>query len=232
MRVIVFDIETAGYPEEQLRTVYRPPVWEEFNENCDQRWKEDTRKKKFEEAKADGWTKFVEKSALYPERAQIAAIGLLDERRTPDTAILGVAYGDQEREKSVLKTFWGLAAKCIENGDRIVGHNSRGFDLPFIVKRSWILGVPVPAIVLDRRGYWNQIFVDTQDVWNCGEFRLVGLGTLARILGCGDKPDDCTGAGFAAMYYSGDAEKRATAEAYLRNDLAMTAKCAFRMGIA
>lgn len=189
---------------------------------------------KLESAKEEHWAAFVAKAALSARTAQVAAIGYLDSRRSPPIMLAGVEHGDSAREASVIRKFWSLVTRSMSSrGDTIVGHNILGFDLPFLIRRSWILGITPPSGLMDKYRHWHPIFQDTMVIWGCGIYGdRSGLGNLAKALEVGQKPDDCDGAGFHKLYYSGNPEQRAIAEQYLRNDLEMTAGVAFRLGVA
>lgn len=82
-----------------------------------------------EEAKA----KIIEKMALDIDYAQIRAIGIAQDYNAPMTRLVH----NIEEEKETLKWFWDNAYEYF----RFCGYNIRGFDLPIIIRRSWILCV-------------------------------------------------------------------------------------------
>ena len=220
---IGWDIETGALPEEELKKLYNEKTLEEFSADCDKRWKPETIAAKYDEYKVSGWTEFVDRAALSATTGRIVAIGL---KSCKGTKILA---GD---ESDVLKAFWTLYEKATKDKRRMVGHNVFGFDCPFLVRRSYILGVTIPAGLLERGRYWSETFVDTMAVWSCGNSQdRISLDNLSRALGGNGKPDDCTGATFAKLFLSGNPEDKAKATAYLENDLAMTWSVAERMGL-
>lgn len=131
-----------------------------------------------EAAHAAHVAKFVERAALSPLTGCVKAIGLLqcDDNTAAELWYTGEGYD----ESRIIGQFWATVAAAPDHA--FVGHNIFGFDLPFLVRRSWLLGVDVPAGVRDGR-YWSRQFVDTMDVWGCG-----GAGTgEARRPGEGDR---------------------------------------------
>lgn len=112
------------------------------------------------------------------------------------------------------------------SGWPLIGWNIFGFDLPFILRRSWILGVALPEWIRNGR-YWDRCFVDAMDVWACGNRdQAVGLDLAAATLGVGRKSG--SGAHFASLWGGSD-EERAHALEYLENDLRLTKSVAERI---
>lgn len=96
---------------------------------------------------------------------------------------IGFAVDDQEtkclsgNEKDILVKFWGLA----KDAHLFIGHNVMNFDLPFIYKRSIILGVR-PSKDLSFARYRNSPIYDTMcewDKWNMGNATSLHKLTLA-----------------------------------------------------
>lgn len=227
--MLVFDIETAGLPDEKLRELYVDPTYEEFAASCDSRWKEETKREKFEVAKRDGFAKFAAKSALDPTTGRVLAIGF---QAADDPAKVAIEYGGGD-ESTLLAAFWRKYSVSRSNGPRrMIGCNIFGFDLPFLVRRSWILGVDVPSTVIPPPGrYFDVLFIDIRERWLLGQRWgecQSSLDVMARSLGCGQKNGD--GKDFGKLWL-GTAEQRQEAIAYLKNDLAMTAAVAKRLGI-
>lgn len=223
--MICFDIETGGLPEDQLRAMYTEPTFEEFCESCDQRWKPETRAEKFELAKSQGWQKFVDRAALDPTTGMVLAIGYLSVSK--QVLLTDLAEEAKGGEVGLIQRFWQQYVKAHKAGRKMVGAYILGFDLPFLVRRSWILKIDIPQTVRTGR-YFDQIFTDLCEVWQCGQrFGEVSssLNTISRALGIGEKNGN--GKDFAKLL----AEQPEEAIAYLRNDLELTANCAVRMGV-
>ena len=107
----------------------------------------------------------------------------------------------------------------------LIGFNIFNFDLPFLIRRSWKHRVPVP-FGLRRGRYWCEQLVDLRDAWQLGDRQAKGsLDSIARHLGVGAKNGE--GKAFAELWQS----DRPKAEAYLRNDVELTAKVADVLGI-
>lgn len=179
------------------------------------------------EARKQHAAKCVEKAALSACTGCVKAIGIRGEVIEQYGFVGDGAKSERNEygfssEAELIGTFWliwGAAAS-----DSFVGHNIHGFDVPFLVRRSWILGVDVPKGVFAGR-YLSPQFVDLMSVWGCGQREFIALDAIARALGMPGKPADCTGADFARLFDEGGAS-REKALAYLRNDLEMTRRVA------
>ncbi len=220
--MIVFDIETGPLPEEQLRKLYKEPTLEDFAATCDKRWKPETVQQKFAEHIEKSWPEFVDRAALSPLTGRVLAIGYQSEK--------GFKVADSD-ESSIIEGFWGLYRSCLTKGVRMVGHNIFGFDLPFLIRRSWLLSITPPDSVFDGRYIDNRVFWDTMNQWKCGNYRdqFIRLDTLAKAFNCGEKPEDVDGSSFHELYH-GTVEQRQQAIDYLKNDLEMSYGVAVAMG--
>jgi hypothetical protein len=239
MSTIYFDIETAPLPEKEILAmagecpIQDLPPFNEADVKCgnmkDQvkiaekisKAREDYARKILEvNASREEWVaEKIEKAALSPLTGWACAIGYLSSN---DNYCVSTAK-DQSEEPGVLQAFWGV----VEQGHAFVGHNIHGFDIPFLIKRSWYWDIQVPAEMLGR--YIPDRFIDTMLLWDRRSF--IKLDILARFFGHQGKPDNCTGAEFAKMFLSGDPEKQEIALEYLRNDCDMTKFVANKMGV-
>ncbi len=131
-----------------------------------------------------------------------------------------------EPEPDMLGEFWLVYRRARESRTNLVGHNILGFDLPFLIRRSWLLGVDVPDQVFDGR-YFDRIFVDTMKYWQLGTWggEVAKLDAIDKYFGGDGKNGD--GSMFAELLKS----DRTKAIEYLSNDLKITARVATRMGI-
>lgn len=176
---------------------------------------------KVEKARVVHWEKIRGKAALKALTGQVLAIGYLG----PEGGLKGISGGD---EAEILLKFWDIFQEVVERGNRMVGFNIFGFDLPFIIRRSWILGLSFPHKTIWEDGrWWSKVFIDLMQVWRLGVYgETISLDTMAKVLGVGGKPDGVTGADFARLW----AEDRTVAKQYLINDLKITRACAAKLG--
>lgn len=162
------------------------------------------------------------KAALSPVTGRVLAIGYLDKQCDID------GLTGENTEAAILETFWEYYGTALANRDRLVGFNIYGFDLPFIVRRSWLLGVDVPSDVIRDNRYWNKVFIDLMQVWGCGNYgERISLDNLCQFFGGPRKNGD--GAEFSKLWLN--PETRQQAIEYLANDLRMTLEAARKMGV-
>lgn len=132
---------------------------------------------------------------------------------------------------------------------KLVGHNILEFDLPFILRRAWILGIEVPSSILSVGGWQSLrfselLFFDTYKYW-CAGSRNTPSGSLdvvSRAMGLSGKPEcrafiksagkelPLNGKNFH-LFFHDTAENKSLAVEYLRSDLELTAAVARAMGI-
>lgn len=224
---VIFDIETEGATTlEFIQEIYPPyPQFVPEGVKCGNLKTEEEKAAKVEAARqehtaqeAAHWEQKLEKAALSAETGRVVTIGYLPVGAPDEEAYLDDADFDEER---LLRRFWAGYEKVVRQRGRIIGWNSNGFDIPYLIKRSWIVGVPVPASVF--RGRWiSDTFVDLMQVWSVHEFKkFAKLDACARVLGIGNKTDQaCCGAEFAKWYR--DPERHEEAKEYGLLDLTLT----------
>lgn len=113
--------------------------------------------------------------ALDVDLAKIVALGWL----TPDDAGVEIARND-EQEIALLKKFWSL----VRTSSHIIGYNLRRFDLPIILRRSWVLRVK--PVKIDMRKYNNRQVIDLMELlYHYGDTtpRARGLKKVAQMYG-------------------------------------------------
>jgi DNA polymerase elongation subunit (family B) len=199
---LIFDIETGPLPLAQIEQAlpeFKAP------ENIKDPAKIEARRVEHRE-------KAIRDAALDPQTGRILAIGFGD-------IIIGLNTDD---EKTLLEEFW---AHCEENQWFLVGFEIFQFDVPYLCRRSWITGVPVPRWVRTGR-YLSDRFIDLRDIWGAGEWQPKGkLDGICRAMGIGAKNGD--GAEFANLW----ATDREQAIKYIKNEIYMTTELAKRLGV-
>lgn len=105
--------------------------------------------------------------ALKAELGQIACIGIKQD--DIEATILNV--NDAKSERQLLADFW-KALKHLNINDRIIGHNIKAFDIPFILRRSMVHGIQSKSMELLKEDLWSykpKIIIDTMQLWQMGD---------------------------------------------------------------
>ncbi len=207
MKFAIFDIETGPRPEAELADV-QPECKAPANYKDPE---------KIAAAIAEQRKEWIGRAALSAVTGRVLAIGW---RQDGQTTILC-----EEHEAAMLIQLWAFVEAAAREHRTVIGFNSNRFDIPFLTRRSWVLGVPVPSGVYGARGYVNPTaFLDLMDEWACGDRQsTISLDTLSRFLGVGAKNGE--GKFFSQILE----EDRAQALAYLENDILMTLRVAERL---
>ena len=206
----ILDIETIALPDAQLSNL--KPVFEAPSNYKDPA--------KIADSIAAQETKWREQAALSAMTGQVAIIGLLNSvggftsyiAHTPD------------QEPDILRAFW------VNFGHgHLMGWNIKGFDLPFLIQRCWILGINVPSGVFNNRYISADFATDLLERWTCFQPRLQTGSTLDAVSkACGLGGKESTGADFARVW----AEDKTKALDYCFLDCELTLNLAKRIGVA
>jgi len=150
---------------------------------------------------------FREKAALQAEFGKIVCIsfGKVKFGETGEAIAQIVSYTGTEEEilTQSLKLIGGLA----KNGVKLVGHNIKRFDIPFICKRAFISGFELPPVlqIWDRKP-WEIPVVDTSELWSFGAWQegFTSLDLLTAVLGLPSPKENLKGSEVHSTYYSGN----------------------------
>lgn len=80
-------------------------------------------------------------------------------------------------EADIIEEFWTLQSHC----EQFITFNGNKFDWPFLIQRSWILGITLP--ILPDRPKKDSNYIDLMEVWACGNYKeFVSLTNLCKAL--------------------------------------------------
>ena len=229
---VIYDIETGPLPDDELAAVLEPfpeyvPLSPDQVKTGNLKDESKIRDKitqaiaehreEYHAKKAKHEIEFRDKAALSPLTGRVLAIGYA----TPAGSL--VIHG--ANEEVLLTQFWSLfRAMSNQSVGGLIGWNTAGFDLPFLIRRSWFYDLPIPSDVIGGR-YWSKLFVDLMDVWRLGSKDYVSLDRVSRFFGLGAKN------GSGALFHQQWENDRNAACEYLANDLSLTLKVAKRLGV-
>jgi len=213
MKTIIFDIETGPRTQAELDAI-RP----EFE--APRNLKDPAKIAAALEEKRDEWQS---KAALCASTGRVVAIGVCS---FPGRVVTTLGTESPADEGRVIADFWHLVHK--NPGARLVGFNSNAFDLPFLIRRSLLLGIPFPSDIREGR-YWHRRCIDLMEAWTLGLYgERISLDRLAKAFGLEGKNGH--GADFCRLW-EGTPQERSQALAYLINDIDLTARLAVRLGV-
>jgi hypothetical protein len=208
--IIYLDIETAPNP------AMRQYVTTNASE-APKHWKDQAIIAKWV---TDEQARRVGRMALDVDHARIVALSFAAEDGDPTTM---VAKGEQ-LEADLLRTFWGMGRFAGVQRIRYCGYNILNFDLPLIIRRSWVLGVQARQV--DMRRYSSEGVIDLMQLlyhWGNGPGpRSRSLKAVCEMYGIPNPLPDLDGSKVADM----DDD---TLAAYCRNDVEMTRALAQKM---
>lgn len=138
-------------------------------------------------------------------------------------------------EFELIHDFWNFISHSVKERASTCGHFIHGYDLPFLLNRSRILGVDVPKGIVEFRGKWpnwNPLLIDTHPLWTFGNnAKGFGLGNVSKACGGPGKPPGEDGGDFHRNFNAGTEEGRRKAFSYLFNDMEMSVLVALKAGI-
>ncbi len=167
------------------------------------------------------------KAALSARTGRVLAIGyMMFEIGDQNSAIEWVDDVSSKDERDLVGTFWEFFLD--HKADHyFLGHNIIGFDVPFLMQRSFVLGLNPPSEFHAVPRY-SPRFVDTAHYWGAGKYpkEYISLEDLCFVLGL-----DMKKTADGAMFYEMFEQEPNKAREYCLNDLHMTLACAERMRI-
>jgi len=220
----IFDIETIAKPETEIRASL-PPFDPKSVAVPKTHTKPETIAAFIAKAGAEYGDDIVERAALNPQYGTIAIVGILEVLKDGVTGALIQLHGD---EKEALGTMWEMLASGL-NVVETFGWNVRGFDFPFCIKRSLILGVDVPKNFWQRRQRYpiTDRVCDLMEVFTIGNYRdgFTSLDNALKQLGLPAKTG--SGSDFGKLWES----DQKAALAYNAADLDLERQIAKRFGV-
>lgn len=218
---MLFDLESAADLEACDRLM---PVFDPNEVKCGNLKDAVKIAEKIEEARSSHESNWREKAALRPETGTILAIGFYH----PDLGISINTVKNMNGEKDLIQDFWERSAKYHKDtGEPMAGWWSSGFDLPYIIIRSRILGIRVPSDIRKGRYFNSSKFIDLMDDWLLGRQRTevkCSLDHVAKSLGVEGKSG--SGRDFGEKFSRNYEE----AVNYLYQDMVVTKEVARKLG--
>jgi DNA polymerase elongation subunit (family B) len=150
-------------------------------------------------------------AALYPEFGKICVISIgqitYPDGVTPVPKVKSF-YGDDEKE--ILYNFMSTMVKIFhaKPSIRVVGHNIKGFDIPYLLKRSIINSVSIPnQLHLQKLKPWENCLTDTYDIWKFGGWNGASLSLICDLLNIPSPKEAMKAGDVSKSYWDGMLEE-------------------------
>ena len=185
----------------------------------DQRWRELWRQKARKYARSTeelplsdkrAATLYHEKASLHPEFSRIVCIGMgvVRDGHVKTHALCGLD------EKGLLEGFVSILNKSYPDPQQhaLCGHNIKGFDIPFICKRSKLHSIQLPALLqVQGKKPWELAHLkDTMEAWRYGDMSYTSLDLLCALWGIETpKAGDVTGENLGEYFYGSEKKQEA-----------------------
>jgi len=146
------------------------------------------------------------KASLYAEFSKICAVSIAYVHK--DKLIVREFSGESELQ--ILDDVALMLRNIYAKGEyRLIGHNAKFFDYPFLCKRFMINGIPIPSI-LDTAHLkpWEQMNLDTNEIWKFGGTGPgASLPALCYALELETSKQDLAGDEVGKAYFNGEYDK-------------------------
>ena len=209
-QMIFIDIETSTQKETLQEVIDENPTLEEYwNLKTTQLLENQPETLKDFKDPHKMWSRM---AGLYPEWGKIVCISMgqiqFDETGHPND-FKAVSFSGLD-EADVLKEFMTTAAKIMQKYPKMqwVGHNIKGFDMPYLIKRSLINKVSVPpSFHLHKQKPWENCLLDTNEIWKFGGWNGASLSMICDLLQIPSPKQNMYGGEVSEAYYAGRLEE-------------------------
>lgn len=166
-----------------------------------------------------------ERASIYAEFGKIVCIGLGIFHENNGQWQLRVKAISGHDEKALLQEFAELLnTKFNKEQHKLVAHNGKEFDFPYICRRMLINGIQLPDILdISGRKPWEIKHIDTMELWKFGDYKnYTSLNVLAKCFGIPSPKDDIDGSLVGHTYWQLNDLERITT--YCKKDIVTTAQ--------
>lgn len=166
-----------------------------------------------------------ERASIYAEFGKIIVIGLGIFHGQGDDLQLRVKAISGDDESKILQEFAELLnAHFNKEIHRLVAHNGKEFDFPYICRRMLINGISIPNILdLSGKKPWEIQHLDTMELWKFGDYKsYTSLNVLAKCFNIPSPKDDIDGSLVGHTYWQLNDLERISA--YCKKDIVTTAQ--------
>jgi len=205
--MLFIDIETTSeFREFKEFEEHRPRAIEHWSRKADQY------RRGGEHVEKDDAEMYQHMTALSPEFGKIRVISIgqiqFEENGTTSISKIKSFYGDDESE--LLREFLGTMQSVFDAkpGIKLIGHNIKNFDMPFIIKRSIINGLSIPhQFHFQKKKPWENCLIDTYEIWKFAGWNSASLDLICETLNIPSPKEIMHAVETTDQYWSGNLEK-------------------------
>jgi predicted PolB exonuclease-like 3'-5' exonuclease len=166
-----------------------------------------------------------DRASIYAEFGKIVCIGLgIFHVENGETTLRVKALAGHDEKALLLEFAELLNTRFNLPRHKLVAHNGKEFDFPFLCRRMLINGINIPDM-LNSSGKkpWEVAHIDTMELWKFGDYKnYTSLNVLAKCFGIPSPKDDIDGSMVGHTYWQlGDLQRIAD---YCKKDIVTTAQ--------
>ena len=138
-------------------------------------------------------------AALHAEFGMVCAVAFANAQTDEEPTVY--TAGDMDEEVELLKSIEGMLDNTAVT---LVGHNIKGFDIPFLAKRFMARRKFVPRMLnMGGKKPWEVPHIDTMDVMRFGGGASMSLRSACLMLGIADPKGSNCGSEVPEMFRQG-----------------------------
>lgn len=213
--LLVIDIETASVVEDYSSLDERmQSLWNKkasFMQNPEERSSEDL---------------YFDKGAIFAEFGKVICISVgVFTKNDDDSFGIRIKSFAMESEKETLLAFRKLLESKFDSKKlRMIAHNGKEFDFPYLCRRMLVNEIDIPeALDVRDKKPWEIQHIDTMELWKFGDRKnFTSLDLLAALFGVESSKDDIDGSQVNEVYYKEQNLERISE--YCQRDVMVTAQ--------
>jgi 3'-5' exonuclease len=169
---------------------------------------------------------YVDKGAIYAEFGKVIciAVGIFTKEEDGSMGLRIKSFAEKTEEETLSGFKKLIETKFDAKSLRMVAHNGKEFDFPYLCRRMLVNGIEIPeALDVRDKKPWDIHHVDTMELWKFGDRKnFTSLDLLAALFGIESSKDDIDGSMVNEVYYK---EKNIGRIAkYCRRDVMVTSQ--------
>jgi len=172
---------------------------------------------------------FEMKSALQAEFGRVVCISFGKLKFEDGKPVAQIISYSGEDEVEILTQAFKVMTGFAKKGCKLIGHNIKRFDVPFLCKRAFIHNIEpaTPLQIWDKKP-WETSITDTSELWSFGAWQegFTSLDLLATVLGIDSPKEDINGAEVHSTFYAGEIDR---IKEYCQRDVITLIQIALRL---